>query len=80
MRLRLGSLMLACYLGACATTPGTVSSTPTAVETTDAKPGMVSKKVCERVDNEETTGSRVGDAPKICKIVQVPADAPDQSD
>ncbi|HWJ58229.1 MAG TPA: hypothetical protein VNR68_01080 [Sphingomicrobium sp.] len=34
---------------------------------------MVKKKVCERVDNEETTGSRLGSAPKVCKIITVPA-------
>lgn len=40
-----------------------------------AQPKMIKKKVCERVDNEETTGSRLGSAPKVCKIVLVPAPA-----
>lgn len=40
-----------------------------------AKPKMVTKIVCERVREEETTGSRVGSAPKICKKVEVPADS-----
>ena len=40
----------------------------------EAQPKMIKKKVCERVDNEETTGSRLSAAPKVCKIVTVPAD------
>ena len=39
---------------------------------------MVTKLVCERVDAEETTGSRLGSAPKVCKKVQVPADSVDK--
>lgn len=35
----------------------------------------VTKVVCERVSVEETTGSRLGSAPKVCKKVEVPADA-----
>ena len=35
----------------------------------------VTKLVCERVSVEETTGSRLGSAPKVCKKVEVPADA-----
>lgn len=37
------------------------------------KAPTVKKKVCQRVDDEETTGSRLGSAPVICKIVEVPA-------
>ena len=36
------------------------------------KPQTVKKVVCERVDAEETTGSRLGTAPKRCKTVEVP--------
>ena len=36
------------------------------------KPKTETKVVCERVDVEETTGSRLGSAPKVCKKVQVP--------
>lgn len=39
------------------------------------KQKTVTKVVCERVRNEEVTGSRLGAAPKLCKKVQVPADA-----
>jgi hypothetical protein len=38
-----------------------------------AKQKMVKKKVCERVNIEEETGSRLRAAPKVCKIVEVPA-------
>jgi hypothetical protein len=40
-----------------------------------SKPKTVTKIVCERVRDEETTGSRVGSAPKVCKRVEVPADS-----
>jgi hypothetical protein len=38
-----------------------------------AKPQTVKKVVCQRIDDEETTGSRLGSAPKVCKTVEVPA-------
>ncbi|HEX6661707.1 MAG TPA: hypothetical protein VF067_07555 [Sphingomicrobium sp.] len=38
-----------------------------------AQPQMVKKVICQRVDDEETTGSRLGSAPKVCKTVMVPA-------
>jgi hypothetical protein len=37
-----------------------------------AKPQTVKKVVCKRVSQEETTGSRLGSAPKVCKTVEVP--------
>lgn len=37
------------------------------------KPQTVKKTICRRVDEEETTGSRLGSAPKVCKTVEVPA-------
>ena len=46
---------------------------PRAPEAAPAKPQMVKKTVCRRVDDEETTGSRLGSAPKVCKTVEVPA-------
>ena len=36
------------------------------------KPQTVKKVVCHRVVIEETTGSRLGSAPKVCKTVEVP--------
>ncbi|MEO7634346.1 MAG: hypothetical protein ABIS38_01715 [Sphingomicrobium sp.] len=44
-----------------------------AQEAAPAKPQMVKKTVCRRVVEEETTGSRLGSAPKVCKTVEVPA-------
>lgn len=46
---------------------------PPASQPQAAKPQTVKKVVCERVDVEETTGSRLGSAPKKCKTVEVPA-------
>jgi len=40
-----------------------------------AKPQTVKKVVCQRVDDEETTGSRLGSAPKKCKTIEVPVSA-----
>lgn len=46
------------------TAPGQPVQTP--------KPQTVKKTVCQRVDDEETTGSRLGSAPKVCKTIEVP--------
>ena len=54
-----------------ATAPVAVTPAPVAV-TPAAKPQTVLKTICRRVDDEETTGSRVGPAPKVCKTVEVP--------
>lgn len=35
----------------------------------------VKKVVCQRVVTEETTGSRLGSAPKRCRTIEVPAPA-----
>ena len=48
-------------------------ATPQANAPQTTKPLTVKKKVCTRVDNEETTGSRLGSAPTVCKMVEVPA-------
>ncbi|MEO7564659.1 MAG: hypothetical protein ABIR63_03125 [Sphingomicrobium sp.] len=43
-------------------------------QTTPApKPATIKKVICRRVVDEETTGSRVGSAPKVCKTIEVPA-------
>jgi hypothetical protein len=36
---------------------------------------MIKKTICERVVIEETTGSRLGSAPKKCRTIEVPAPA-----
>ena len=38
------------------------------------KPKTVTKVVCERIEVEQTTGSRLGSAPKVCKKVKVPVE------
>lgn len=53
--------------------PQAAPAAPQVAETTPAKPKMVKKTVCTRVIEEETTGSRLGSAPKVCKTVEVPA-------
>lgn len=40
-----------------------------------AAPKTVKKVVCQRVVIEETTGSRLGSAPKRCRTIEVPAPA-----
>lgn len=49
------------------------TSAPGSSATSEAKPKMVKKTICRRVDVEETTGSRLGSAPKVCTTVEVPA-------
>jgi hypothetical protein len=58
-----------------ATTTAPAPATTTAPAQAPAKPTMVKKVVCERVDVEETTGSRLGAAPKKCRTIEVPANA-----
>ena len=53
--------------------PAAAQTAPPASPTQSAKPQTVKKVVCQRVDVEETTGSRLGSAPKVCKTVEVPA-------
>lgn len=51
---------------------------PAPEQTTEAaKPKTVTKIVCERVEVEATSGSRLSSPPKICKKVEVPASTAD---
>lgn len=52
--------------------PATAQTAPAADQAQSARPQTVKKVVCQRVDDEETTGSRLGSAPKVCKTVEVP--------
>jgi len=52
--------------------PAIAQTAPVANTAPQQKPQTVKKVVCERVDAEETTGSRLGSAPKRCKTVEVP--------
>jgi hypothetical protein len=76
------SLVALAVLGLCVS-PATAQATPepqapaTVVKTAPAAPPAaaqtVKKVVCERVVIEETTGSRLGSAPKRCRTIEVPA-------
>ena len=55
--------------------PAVAQTAPAPQSATAAKPQTVKKTICRRVDDEETTGSRVGEAPKVCKTIEVPAPA-----
>jgi hypothetical protein len=68
------SLAALAILGAMSA-PAAAQAAPSAQPAPVAKPQTVKKVVCQRVDLEETTGSRLGSAPKICKTVEVPAPA-----
>lgn len=72
MRLRVIVLAIAGAASAPAQAQSPAQSAPTA-SPAPAKPQTVKKVVCHRVDDEETTGSRVGSAPKVCKTIEVPA-------
>ena len=77
----LKSLAALCFLGAL---PGAAlaqgvaptsptNSSPAAQAPAAPKPATIKKVVCQRVDVEETTGSRLGSAPKVCRTIEVPA-------
>lgn len=44
-----------------------------------AKPRTVTKIVCQKVEVEQSTGSRLSAAPKVCKKVEVPVDSAERS-
>jgi hypothetical protein len=52
--------------------PAATQTAPAANQAQPARPQTIKKVVCQRVDVEETTGSRLGSAPKVCKTVEVP--------
>ena len=68
------SLVVLAIFGAMSV-PAVAQTTPAANQGQSAKPQTVKKVVCQRVDDEETTGSRLGSAPKVCKTILVPAPA-----
>lgn len=49
--------------------PGSATSAPAPAP----KAKTVTRVICERVDVEQDTGSRLGSAPKKCRKVEVPA-------
>lgn len=73
--MRKSLFLLVCFAvgstSAAAQTASSQQSLPTEAKT-------VTKIVCKRSDVEETTGSRLSSAPKVCKKVQVPAEGADK--
>lgn len=65
--------MIALAIAVATSVPAAAQTASQADQPQAAKPQTVKKKVCTRVDNEETTGSRLGSAPMVCKMVEVPA-------
>jgi hypothetical protein len=68
-------------------TPATAQTAPPQAPTATAPQAVppaaaktVKKVVCQRVVIEETTGSRLGSAPKRCRTIEVPASAGGGSD
>lgn len=59
-----------------AQTPAPTTTSPSDGRAVEApKPQMIKKTVCRRVDVEQDTGSRIGSAPRVCKVIEVPAPA-----
>ena len=65
--------LIALAIAGAMSVPAAAQTAPHANHVEAPKPQTVKKVVCERVDVEETTGSRLGSAPKKCKTVEVPA-------
>lgn len=57
------------------TAPPAAAAAATLPQAPPAATPMVKKIVCERVVIEETTGSRLGTAPKRCRTIEVPANS-----
>jgi hypothetical protein len=69
----MNKFVIALALAGTMSVPAAAQAAPEATPAPAAKPQMVKKTVCQRADDEETTGSRLGSAPKVCKTVLVPA-------
>jgi len=41
-------------------------------------PKMVKKTICKKIEESQTTGSRLGSTTKVCKTVEVPATEADK--
>lgn len=55
-----------------ATSPALAQTVPAEMEPA-AKAKTVKKTVCQRIEAEGETGSRLGSATKVCKTIEVPA-------
>jgi hypothetical protein len=68
----MGKLLAALAVFGTTAAPALAQATPQPAPAQKAE--TVTKVVCERVRFEESTGSRLGPAPKKCKKVEVPAE------
>lgn len=57
--------------------PVAAQSAPEQQPAPEAKPRMVKKTVCQRIEADRETGSRLGSTTKVCKTVEVPAEEKD---
>lgn len=56
------------------TAPAAAQTAPAANDTQPAKPQMVKKRVCQVIEDDDPY-SRLGSNRKICKTIEVPANA-----
>jgi hypothetical protein len=74
-------LLMAAAFGLSA--PATAQTTPQQASSNEAnaapapQPKTVKKQVCEKVDVERSTGSRLSSTTRVCKMVEVPVTAND---
>ncbi|HWI77498.1 MAG TPA: hypothetical protein VNS53_10510 [Sphingomicrobium sp.] len=59
------------------TTPPQAPTNQTATTAPAPQPKTVKKQVCERVEVERSTGSRLSSTTRICKTVEVPVTSKD---
>lgn len=64
--------------------PAVAQTAPAAPAQTQAQasqveaPKMVKKTICKKIEESQTTGSRLGSTTKVCKTVEVPATEADK--
>ena len=65
------ALLIAFVIAGTSASPA-VAQTSADAEQAPAKAEYVEKVVCQKVEEEQSTGSRLGSTTKICKTVKVP--------
>ena len=64
--------------------PAVAQTAPAAPAQTQAQanevqaPQMVKKTICKKIEEAQTTGSRLGSTQKVCKTIEVPATEADK--
>jgi len=59
--------------------PAVAQTAPAAQTTQVEKQKTVKKVVCKKIEEDQTTGSRLGSTSKICKTIEVPATEADKT-